>query len=140
MRAEPFLETYDKHDVELEPLSRMQGDQGDGIARAVVLISVGRQGGILEERREAALGSVDGELLGDSDQLTDIIQPRLALLGSIIKELAISGELEDALEEACHNHLRTRPAQYAQEPSKLHQRGPGPCANGATSRPIVILH
>ena len=65
---------------ELEALGGVEGDQGDGVGLLVVLVDVGDEGDVFEERSEGVLRLELVVLGGDGAELLDVLPALLAVV------------------------------------------------------------
>ena len=73
MRQQALLQPDDEDDGELQPLRGVERDQRDGVHLLVVLVGVGHEGDLFEERRQGGLGRQLVVLGGDGAQLLDVV-------------------------------------------------------------------
>jgi hypothetical protein len=93
VREEALLPARQEHDVELQPLGRVQRHQRDALA-AILRIGVHDQRHVLQE----ALQRV--ELVHEADQLLQVLQPRVRLRALVVlPHLRVARLVEDQLGE-----------------------------------------
>src|SRR4029077_13266948 len=79
VRQQALLHAYHEHDRELQALDHVQGDQSHALAVLVVGVDVGHKRDLGEEVLETLGGISVVELLGQSAQLIEVLDPSLAL-------------------------------------------------------------
>jgi len=103
VRQQPLLQPDDEDDRELQPLRRVEGDEGRGIHGVIVLVDVGDEGGVLQERGQGVLRLQLVVLGGDGAQLLHVL-PALLAVGqplALLPEqvLAVARALDDRVQK-----------------------------------------
>ena len=78
----------------------MHGDERRGRLGVAVLVDVGHQRDLLEEGRELLLLREAKEVFGEGPQLLHVRPALLAVLGAVLQEALVSGELKDLVQRS----------------------------------------
>src|SRR3979490_3398624 len=99
MRQEPLLHTGDEHRGKLEALYLVQRDQRDALRGLVERVDIADQRDILQELEQPVGGGNVCVFSAEPNELDNVRPALLALRGTVLQHLAVTGGLQDALQE-----------------------------------------
>src|SRR5262245_13277023 len=116
MREQTLLPAWQEHELELEPLGRVQGHQGNAIP-GIGGVGVHHQRHMLEEALQTF------ELVHEAHQFLEVLEPRLRLRALLLlPHLGVTGFIQDQLGELGVAHAVELPAPALEHRQQIGQR------------------